>query len=191
MRRIVFWALSTVTTVVLLFGYHTSTMGASASAPPSLVSGLAPGQDASSPGQTTRRTTRTSTRTPTRTAAPAQTAAPTTGPATGPTTGPTAAPTTAAPAPTTKTVTGPVVGTAYGPVQVALQVQGSTITAVNVLQHPAGNPQSDQINSYALPVLVRETVDRQSANIDMVSGATYTSTGYEQSLQSALDQAGL
>ena len=56
---------------------------------------------------------------------------------------------------------------------------------------PSGNPKDDQINSYALPVLIQETLNAQSAQIDMVSGATVTSGGYLQSLQSALDQANL
>ena len=47
----------------------------------------------------------------------------------------------------------------------------------------------EQINAYALPILVQATLDSQSANIDMVSGATYTSSGYLQSLQAALDEA--
>ena len=58
------------------------------------------------------------------------------------------------------------------------------------LQYPAAT-REDQINAYALPILIQETIDAQSAQIDMVSGATVTSTGYVQSLQSALDQAGL
>jgi uncharacterized protein with FMN-binding domain len=58
-----------------------------------------------------------------------------------------------------------------------------------VIQYPSGNNTDEQINSYALPTLVRATLDAQSANIDMVSGATVTSGGYVQSLQSALDQA--
>jgi len=57
--------------------------------------------------------------------------------------------------------------------------------------YPNGNGRDYEINSYALPVLVKETLDAQSANIDMVSGATITSQGYLQSLQSALDAAGL
>jgi uncharacterized protein with FMN-binding domain len=73
-------------------------------------------------------------------------------------------------------------------VQVQLDVQGSTITNVTVLQYPSGNGTDVEINSYALPQLIQETLDAQSANIDMVSGATYTSGGYLQSLQSALDQ---
>jgi uncharacterized protein with FMN-binding domain len=62
---------------------------------------------------------------------------------------------------------------------------------VAVLQYPNGNSRDGEINSYALPILIRETVNAQSANIDMVSGATITSGGYVQSLQSALDEARL
>ena len=65
------------------------------------------------------------------------------------------------------------------------------MTEVRVLQYPTGNSKDEEINSYALPVLIQETLDGQSADIDMVSGATVTSVGYQQSLQSALDQAGL
>jgi uncharacterized protein with FMN-binding domain len=70
-------------------------------------------------------------------------------------------------------------------------VSGGKITHVSVPVYPSGNPKDDEINNYALPTLVQETLDQQSANIDMVSGATVTSTGYLQSLQSALDRAGL
>jgi uncharacterized protein with FMN-binding domain len=89
------------------------------------------------------------------------------------------------------TVTGDVVQTRWGPVQVALTVDGGTITAVDVPRYPDGNGRDQEINSRALPVLVRETLAAQSASIDMVSGATFTSAGYRQSLQSALDRAGL
>jgi uncharacterized protein with FMN-binding domain len=67
-------------------------------------------------------------------------------------------------------------------------MSGGTISSVQVLQQPSGNPRDDEINDYALPILTKETVDAQSADIDMVSGATVTSQGYLQSLQSALDQ---
>ena len=56
---------------------------------------------------------------------------------------------------------------------------------------PWSNGRDQEINSYAVPILNSETVDEQSANIDMVSGATYTSNGYIGSLQSAIDQANL
>lgn len=93
--------------------------------------------------------------------------------------------------PASTTATGDTVQTRWGPVQVEVTVAASEITGVSVLQYPDSNPQDEQINSYALPVLVDETMSAQSADIDMVSGATYTSIGYQQSLQSALDQAGL
>jgi uncharacterized protein with FMN-binding domain len=76
-------------------------------------------------------------------------------------------------------------------VQVELTVNAGKVTDVQVVQYPSGNPRDQEINSYALPVLIQETLDAQSADIDMVSGATVTSVGYAQSLQSALDQAGL
>jgi uncharacterized protein with FMN-binding domain len=89
-----------------------------------------------------------------------------------------------------RTVTGSVAQTRWGPVQVAITVANGKITAVDVPQYPHGNGRDQQINAYALPVLKQETLSAQSANIDMVSGATVTSDGYVQSLQSALDQAG-
>ena len=90
------------------------------------------------------------------------------------------------------TVTGAVAQTRWGPVQVQLTVSGGKITDVDVLQYPDGNGRDAEINDYALPILVQETISTPRApSIDMVSGATVTSTGYIQSLQSALDQAGL
>jgi len=81
-----------------------------------------------------------------------------------------------------------VASTQWGPVQLQLTYSGDTITDVTVLQRPSGNPKDDEINDGALPVLIQETLDAQTADIDMVSGATVTSEGYLQSLQSALDQ---
>ena len=69
-------------------------------------------------------------------------------------------------------------------------MSGDQISAVDVLQYPQGNRKDQQINAYALPILVQDTLSAQSANIDMVSGATVTSEGYVQSLQAALDEAG-
>ncbi|MDO7868842.1 FMN-binding protein [Nocardioides jiangxiensis] len=88
------------------------------------------------------------------------------------------------------TTTGNVVYTRYGPVQVQVVTSSGSITSVRVLQYPSSDPRSQQINAEALPVLVQETLDAQSASIDMVSGATYTSDGYLRSIQSALDKAG-
>ena len=73
----------------------------------------------------------------------------------------------------------------------SITVTDGKITAVDVPQYPTGNGKDRQINAYALPILTKETLSAQSADIDMVSGATVTSEGYVQSLQSALDQAGL
>ncbi|HWK92505.1 MAG TPA: FMN-binding protein [Luteimicrobium sp.] len=90
-----------------------------------------------------------------------------------------------------KTVDGDTVQTQWGPVQVSVTVAGGKVTDVTVLQQPNGNGRDQQINSYALPILRQEALSAQSANIDMVSGATVTSQGYVSSLQSALDKAGI
>lgn len=92
---------------------------------------------------------------------------------------------------TARTVTGSAVQTRYGPVQVQITVRGGKITNVSVLQYPNGDPHDQQINSYALPILNQEAISAQSAQIDAVSGATFTSGGYTTSLQSAIDKAGL
>jgi uncharacterized protein with FMN-binding domain len=142
MRRIATWFLSTVTVVVLMFGYHTSTSGVpSATTEPAITSGDVAGASTRAAGATT--------------------------------------------------ATGSVAETQWGPVQVQLTVTSGDIADIQVIQYPSGNPRDSEINSYALPVLIQETLDAQSADIDMVSGATVTSVGYTQSLQSALDQAGL
>ena len=88
----------------------------------------------------------------------------------------------------TKTVTGTAVDTRYGPVQVKVTFSGTTITAVDTVQYPSESGRDVEINSQALPILQQETLSKQSAQIDTVSGATYTSEGYIQSLQSAIDQ---
>ena len=154
MKRIATWFLSTVTVVVLMFGYHTSTNSTlSATSQPAFVG-------SSSTSGSTSSTTKSN------------------GGSTGNSN-------------TSSTVTGDVAQTRWGPVQVELTVKAGSVTEVRVLQYPTGNSTDEQINSYALPVLIQETLDSQSASIDMVSGATVTSVGYQQSLQSALDQAGL
>ncbi|KUN76890.1 FMN-binding protein [Streptomyces griseoruber] len=89
------------------------------------------------------------------------------------------------------TVTGDSVQTRWGPVQVRVTVQNGKITDVTAVTYPQDNPRDQQINAYAIPQLRSEALKAQSADIDTVSGATYTSDGYRQSLQSALDSAGL
>ncbi|MCX4861752.1 FMN-binding protein [Streptomyces canus] len=88
-----------------------------------------------------------------------------------------------------KTVTGAVSQTQYGPVQVRITVSGGKITNAEAVQAPKGG-ESDQKTALSIPKLNQEAVAAGSADIDSVSGATYTSEGYKKSLQSALDQAG-
>jgi uncharacterized protein with FMN-binding domain len=88
-----------------------------------------------------------------------------------------------------KTVTGAVSQTQYGPVQVRITVSGGKITKAEAVQAPKGGT-SDQKTALSVPKLNQEAVAAGSADIDSVSGATYTSEGYKKSLQSALDQAG-
>jgi len=141
MKRIVMWLLSTITVVVLLFGYRTSLAGPMAvTADPS----SRPLTDSGTGGTTDSRT-----------------------------------------------VTGPSVDTRWGPVQVEVTISGGRITAITVPVYPDGNRKDQEINARALPILVREALDAQKADVDMVSGATVTSEGYVESLQGALDQAGL
>ena len=149
MRRIVLWLMSTLTVLVLLFGYHTSTSSQSAASAES--SAVAPVSSGSTSGST---------------AGSGSDAAST-------------------------TYTGESASTRWGPVQVQITVADGRVTDVTVVDYPSGNGKDQQINARALPVLVQETLDAQSADIDMVSGATVTSDGYVESLQSALDQAGL
>ena len=149
MRRITLWALSTLTTLVLLFSYHTSTSSRSApSASPVVAQASAP--QSGSPGGSTSKSTSA-----------------------------------------TKTYDGDPVSTRFGNVQVQITVQRGKITKADVLQVPWNDHRDQEINSYAVPVLNGEAVSAQSATIDMVSGATFTSEGYIQSLQSAIDQAHL
>jgi uncharacterized protein with FMN-binding domain len=89
---------------------------------------------------------------------------------------------------TTRVITGSVAGTAYGPMQVQTTVTGGRITKVTVLQQTNAGSYSSQLDSVAIPRLTSETLSAQSAKVDVVSGASYTSQGYIQSLQSALDQ---
>jgi len=90
-----------------------------------------------------------------------------------------------------KTYAGSVAQTRWGPVQVSITVSGGKITDVAVPTYPSGNGRDVEINSQALPILRQETLAKQSADIDAVSGATVTSDGYKESLQSALDAANL
>jgi uncharacterized protein with FMN-binding domain len=159
MRRIVLWCMSTLTALVLLFGYHTSTSSTQAAAG-GQSSALAPVQSG------TDATSGTSSGSGTSTSGSGTSSA-------------------------SSTVTGDAAATRWGPVQVELTVAGGAITDVSVVEYPSELGRDQQINARALPVLVQETLDAQNGDIDMVSGATVTSEGYLESLQSALDEAGL
>ena len=86
------------------------------------------------------------------------------------------------------TYTGALTEMRYGPVQVRVTIQNGKITAVQEIQSPTDH-KSVAINTAAQPILESEAVAAQSAHINAVSGATYTSVAYESSLQAALDQA--
>lgn len=166
MRRIVVVFSSTITALVLLMAWPTSTNRGGTSLA-SLANGAASGTGAAAAAAT-----------------PAAAAPPAAGTSSGTTT-----------TTTTKgkngTFTGQSADTPYGPVQVKITVTGGKFSDVNATVLPHGSSYDEQVDQYAVPVLAKEAVSAQSAKIQMVSGATYTSTGYLQSLQSALDQAGL
>jgi uncharacterized protein with FMN-binding domain len=92
-------------------------------------------------------------------------------------------------APSTRRVTGDPVDTQYGVVQVRITVRGGRIVSIANVALPFDRNRSQEISTIAGPLLQREALQAQSARIDVVSGATYTSDGYAQSLQSALDRA--
>ena len=85
-------------------------------------------------------------------------------------------------------VDGDVVSTQFGDVQVRLIETGGKIVDVQALQLPNDRRRSREISQFSAPILHDEALQAQSANIDTVSGATYTSGGYRTSLQSALDR---
>jgi uncharacterized protein with FMN-binding domain len=87
------------------------------------------------------------------------------------------------------TVNGVSAGTRYGPVQVRVTIRSGRVVAVTALVYPSSGRRDQEISSFALPELAREAIAAQSAHIDTVSGATFTSDGYRRSLQSALDAA--
>ena len=97
--------------------------------------------------------------------------------------------------PSTKTAaysgqqTSPVVETPYGPVQLQVTFSNGKIVDVKALQLPTSHFQSQMISNYVAPVLRQQALQAQSAQINGVSGATFTSIGYAQSLQAAIDQA--
>jgi uncharacterized protein with FMN-binding domain len=172
MRRITLWLLSSLSALVLLFGYHTSTSSTLAAGSTSAVA----------PSTSTGSGSKVSTGSTSTAAGSGSGGSGSGSGSSGSSSGSSSS--------GTSTVTGSVASTQWGPVQVQLTLKGGTITKVSVLQYPNGNPRDTEINAQALPILVDETTQAQSAQIDMVSGATVTSNGYIESLQSALDKVG-
>jgi hypothetical protein len=87
------------------------------------------------------------------------------------------------------TTLGQAVQDQYGTIQVRIVTVGGRIRAVSFAKLAGDEELSDLINAQAGPLLLQRTLTAQSADIDAVSGATYTSDAYRQSLQSALDKA--
>jgi uncharacterized protein with FMN-binding domain len=170
MKRVAFAVTGTVLGLVGLLSFKTKSPVAATGALPSSAASQAPAATSSSGGGPAHR--KSHTKSP-RSARSSSSARPSSSAA------------------STKEYTGQAVETPYGVVQVAVTTTGKHIDSVRLVQLTAFDAQSQQINSYAAPILVQETTAAQSARIDTVSGATYTSDGYLQSLQSALDQAGI
>jgi uncharacterized protein with FMN-binding domain len=168
MRRAFPAAVITAVGLGALASFHSTPAGPVKSAGAALVPGSTTPATAAppDPGPTTRTPT---TQTPTTRTGPTQT--PTTGGA-------------------TRTLTGDPFDNRYGTVQVQVTLQGNTITGVTMLQMPDSHERSAEISQQAAPLLLQEVLQAQSAQIDIVSGATYTSQSYAQSLQSALDKSG-
>lgn len=174
MKKIIYAVLATVTGLVLLFSYRTSldAVAPAANAATTTKATTGSGTSGSSSGSSTPSTSSGSD-----------------------SSGSTSSGSTSSGTATTSsglkdgTFTGQAADTRYGAVQVAITVSGGTITDVSVPQYPNTERRDEQINAQAIPILISETKNAQSAQIDMVSGATFTSDGYTQSLQSAIDQA--
>jgi len=88
------------------------------------------------------------------------------------------------------TATGDTIDTRYGPAQVRVTVRNGKIVRLQAVQLQGSDPRSVQISSSAAPVLAQEILAKQTAAVDAVSGATFTSASYTQSVQSALDKLG-
>ena len=122
---------------------------------------------------------------------PARTATPTGAPTSTntPTSAPSSTATATASAYVDNTVAGPVVSTRFGDVQVQVTISGGVVTEATALLLPSGDGNSRRISRIVEPILRDEALTAQTAQIDLVSGATYTSRAYVRSLQAALDKA--
>lgn len=154
---------STATGLALVLSFHTHT---------GKLTHLATGSSSTTNGGSSPTTTPTTPTTPTTNGTPSQNGTSTS------TTAPSA----------TRSATGTDVQYRYGDIQLKVTEDGSKITDIEVVQEGATDGRSYQINSQAVPILQSEAMSAQSAQIDGVSGATYTSQAYAQALQSAIDQ---
>jgi uncharacterized protein with FMN-binding domain len=176
MRKIVVAVMSTISGLVLLLSYHTSTNSEAATTTTTGTSGN--GTDPAASASTTPNAGEASSST---TTTPSASSSSSTSTSTS----------SGSSSSASGTYTGDAVQTRWGTVQVQITVKDGKITAAEAVQYPNENPKDQQINAYAVPQLNAEVVSAQSASIDAVSGATVTSDGYITSLQSAIDQANL
>ena len=108
------------------------------------------------------------------------------------TSAPPATTTTTSPPAAARSATGESVNYNYGILSVKVSVAGSKITNVSIASiNDGGNPRSQYIDQQSIPLLEQQALSVQSANIQGVSGASYTTAGFAQSLQSALTKLGL
>ena len=181
MRRAPIVAVATIAGVVGVLSFH------SRSAPLSI--GIAPGQTIA---RTTTPTTSPAAGSPPGSSSTSSTA--TTSPASTSTT-PTTTNTTTPHStvhPTTRSATGGAFNYNYGVLSVSVSATGAKITSVQIASlDDGGNFRSQSIDQQSIPILEQEALQAQSANIQSVSGASYTSAGFEQSLQSALTKLGI
>lgn len=172
MHRAVIATAGTVVGLVALLDYkssgtvHRSAVSVSGGTPATTAPSAAPGPATSTPGTTTPATTT---------------------PATG-TTG--SAPGTTTPAASGGRYTGTDVVYKYGDIVVQITVANGRITNITIPQESARDSRSQSINDQAIPILTSEALAAQNLQFDVVSGATYTSEAFAQSLQSALTQSG-
>jgi uncharacterized protein with FMN-binding domain len=191
MKRTPIVAVGTVVGLASVLSFHTSPVKIS----------LTPATPTTTlPTTTTTKKTTTTTAAPTTTTVPTQSTPtttsvhPTTTTSAPPTTTTTVAPTTTTTAVATgiRSVTGPQVNYYYGVLSVKVTVNGKKITGVTIgAITDGGNPRSQQIDQYSIPILEQEALAAQSSTIQSVSGASYTSAGFQMSLQYALKTLGV
>ena len=193
MKKAIFVGTSTIVGVVGVLSYTPPAPDMGAMALPSTPT------PTSQPSATATTTTDTAQPTPQQTTTPSKATAKTpsktqTSPATkapAQTPAQTTAPTPSQPAGVSGTFDGSTSQTRYGPVQVRIVVQDGKITAASALQYPTRDSRSMSISQQAVPWLVNQTLKAQSAQVDGVGGATYTTNGWISSLANAISKAGL